>query len=103
MRWLLLVPVILFVVLFALSNRQSVTVALWPSDLAWQAPLAVAVLAMAALAFLLGAATVWVTALAHRRRARQAAEAIRRLERELEAFRVRDRTAEAVRLTAPGG
>ena len=103
MRWLLLAPLLALVVLFALSNRQPVTIGLWPSDLTWQAPLAVATLSIAALAFLLGAAMVWMASLSHRRRARRAADDIRRLERELELFRARDRAAEAARLTAPGG
>ena len=101
MRWLLLAPLMALVVLFALSNRQQVSLSLWPLDLTWQAPLAVAVLLVGALTFLLGALMVWVTSLPHRRRARRAADEIRRLEQEVEGFRARDRANEAARLTAP--
>ncbi len=102
MRWLLLAPFMALVVLFALSNRQTVSVGLWPLDLTWQVSLSVAVLAVGALAFVLGAVMVWVSSLADRRRARRAAEEIIRLEREVEDFRARDRASDAARLTAPG-
>ena len=102
MRWLLLAPLLALVVLFALSNREPVLLRLWPLDLIWQAPLAVAVLVVGALTFLLGALMVWLSSLPHRRRARRADAEIRRLEGEVEAFRARDRANEAARLTAPG-
>lgn len=102
MRWLLLAPLLALVVLFALSNRQPVSLGLWPLDLTWQASLSVAVLAVGALAFLLGALMVWLSSLPYRRRARRAAEQIRRLEQELEGFRARERASDAARLTAPG-
>ena len=101
LRWLLLAPMVALVVLFALSNRQPVTIGLWPSDLTWQTSLAVAVLAVAALGFLLGAAMVWLSSMPYRRRARRAADDIRNLEQELERLRARERAAEAARLTAP--
>lgn len=101
MRWLLLAPLLVLVILFALSNRQPVTIGLWPSDLTWQTSLAVAVLAVSALGFLLGAAMVWVSSMPHRRRARRAADEMRDLEQELERLRARERAAEAARLTAP--
>ncbi len=101
MRWLLLAPLLVLVILFALSNRQPVTIGLWPSDLTWQTSLAVAVLAISALGFLLGAAMVWVSSMPYRRRARRAADEMRDLEQELERLRARERAAEAARLTAP--
>jgi len=101
MRWLLLAPLMALVVLFALSNRQTVSLGLWPLDLTWQVSLSVAVLAVGALAFVLGALMAWFSSLSHRRRARRAAEEIRRLEREVEDFRARDRARDAARLTAP--
>jgi len=102
MRWLLLAPLLALVVLFALSNRQTVSLGLWPLDLTWQVSLSVAVLAVAGLAFLLGALMVWFTSLGHRRRARRAEDQARRLEQELDGFRARDRANDAARLTAPG-
>lgn len=102
MRWLVLAPLMALVVLFALSNRQPVSLGIWPLDLTWQVSLSVAVLAVAALAFVLGALMVWFTSLGHRRRARRADAEIRKLEKELVGFRARDKAQDAARLTAPG-
>ena len=83
MRWILLLPLLILLVLFGLSNKQEVALRLWPFDLAWVVPLSVAVLLIAGLAFLLGALTAWVASLPHRRRARRVEEAARLLEAEL--------------------
>ena len=48
MRWLLFVPLLVLLALFALSNPQDVEIRLWPFDLAWVSPLGVAVLLLAA-------------------------------------------------------
>ena len=82
-RLVLLAPLALLLVLFGLSNRHMVALKLWPFDLEWDAPLAVAVLVVAALAFLLGAFIAWVSSLPHRRRARRMEETARLLEAEL--------------------
>lgn len=98
MRWILFLPLAGFVVLFALSNRDPVELRLWPFDLAWQAPLALAVLGASALAFLLGAGVVWFADLPARMRARSAQRRAAALERELDGLRARDRAAAADRL-----
>lgn len=102
MRWLVLAPLMALVVLFALSNRQPVSLGIWPLDLTWQVSLSVAVLAVGAFAFVLGALMVWFASLGQRRRARRAEAELRRLERELDGFRARDQANDAARLTAPG-
>jgi uncharacterized integral membrane protein len=89
MRWLWLLPLALLLVLFALSNTEPVEVRLWPFDLAWVAPLALAVLLAAALAFLLGALIVWGASLPHRRRARQLQHAAELLRAELDSLKAR--------------
>jgi len=73
-------PFALLLVLFALSNREPVNIGLWPTDVAWQVPLSLAVLAGMAVAFLLGALFTWVAALGQRRRARRAEDQVRLLE-----------------------
>jgi uncharacterized integral membrane protein len=83
MRWILLLPLLVLLVLFGLSNKQEVALRLWPFDLAWAVPLSVAVLLFAGLAFLFGALTAWAASLPHRRRARRMEEAARLLEAEL--------------------
>lgn len=89
MIWILLAPLLLLLVLFGLSNRQEVAIRLWPFDLAWVAPLSVAMLVFAAVAFLFGALVTWVAALQYRRRARRLEEAARVLEAELAELRGR--------------
>lgn len=87
MRWLIIVPLLLLLVLFALSNAQSVDLTLWPTDLALRAPLSLAVLGTAALAFLAGAALNWMRALGARRRGRRAEDAVRLLEAQVAALK----------------
>jgi putative membrane protein len=87
LRLIVGLPLLLLIVLFALSNVQTVQLGLWPTGYAVEAPVSVAVLIGAALAFLLGALMVWVNELGQRRRARRAEDAVRRLEARLEEMR----------------
>jgi uncharacterized integral membrane protein len=87
LRWILMLPLLILLVLFGLSNRQEVFLRLWPFDLAWAVPLSVAVLLFSALFFLFGALVAWTTSLRHRARARRAEEAARVLEAELADYR----------------
>jgi uncharacterized integral membrane protein len=74
---------ILILALFALSNREAVTLGFWPTDYTTQVPLAVAILVGMAIAFVLGAAIVWVDHLGLGRRARRAEASVRRLQAQL--------------------
>jgi uncharacterized integral membrane protein len=75
--------IVLILVLFALSNRQDVTLGFWPTDYAVQAPLSVAILLGMAVAFFLGAALVWLDKLGLRGRARRAEAQVMRLQTQL--------------------
>ncbi|MGA9865826.1 MAG: lipopolysaccharide assembly protein LapA domain-containing protein [Acetobacteraceae bacterium] len=86
MRLLLATPFLIVLVLFALSNREPVVLKFWPTDLALEVPLAGAVLAVAAVAFLLGACIVWLSELRVRRRARRAEARAEVLQDELRAL-----------------
>ena len=88
-RLLILAPLALLLVLFGVSNRHVVAIKLWPFDLEWITPLAVAVLLAAALAFLLGAGIAWASSLSHRRRARQLEGAARLLQAEMADMKLR--------------
>ncbi|MBC9207932.1 DUF1049 domain-containing protein [Roseomonas aerophila] len=92
LRILLAAPLLLVLVLFAISNTGPVDLRFWPFDLAWQMPLAGAVLGAAFLAFLLGALLAWGTGLRHRARAKQLQRAARLLEAELADLRARQAT-----------
>ncbi|MFH5923349.1 lipopolysaccharide assembly protein LapA domain-containing protein [Roseomonas xinghualingensis] len=89
-RWLLIGPLLLVIVLFALSNMQPVSVGLWPFDLTWQTPLALAVLLVSALAFLLGAFVAWTAGMPSRRRMRARARAGEAAQAELNELRARE-------------
>lgn len=93
MRWLLFLPLLILLALFALSNMQEVQLRLWPFDLAWAAPLAVAVLVLSGIGFLFGALTVWAAGLPGRRRAREVARAARQMEAELAMIQAREAKA----------
>jgi len=80
LRLIIAAPFLLVVVLFALSNRQPTTFALWPTDYAVTLPLSIAVLIAMAVAFVAGALVLWVSAVSARMRARRAEHAARLLE-----------------------
>ena len=80
MRWFIFLPLAVLVVLFMLSNPQSIELRLWPFDVAWTASAAIAVLSIAAVAFLLGAFIAWAAALPARRRGRAAERRVGELE-----------------------
>ena len=89
MRLLIGLPLLLLLVLFALSNTAPVRLQLWPTDYALEIPLSLAVLGATALAFIAGGTTVWVSELAQRRRARRAEHAVRLLEAQVQELKAR--------------
>ncbi len=98
MRILLAIPLLLILVVFALSNKQVVRLGLWPTDILVDVPVSLAVLGVALLFFLAGAAMTWGGALSLRARARRAEAAVRQLEAQLQAMRARP----ALSLPPPG-
>jgi uncharacterized integral membrane protein len=75
------VPLLLLMVVFALSNTEPVALRLFPfGELPFDVPLSVAILGALGLGFFLGGLRLWTTALGHRRAARRAEEAVRLLE-----------------------
>jgi len=79
-RAIIFAPLLLLLVLFALSNPQPVHLGLWPTDFEIDLPLSIAILLSMAVAFLLGALLLWLSALNAKLRARRAEHAIRMLE-----------------------
>ena len=87
LRLILIVPPLLLLVLFALTNRQTVTLGLWPTDYAATLPLALAILGTAGLTFLFGGLLMWVSVFRLRRQLRRADDKIRLLEDQIQALR----------------
>jgi len=99
LRALIALPFLFVLVLFALSNRQPVTLGLWPTEFAMTIPVSAAILLGMAGAFLLGALFVWIPALGVRRRARRFERAANRLQAQL-AERERNTPAPSTALVA---
>ena len=89
MRLLIAVPFLVVLVIFVLSNRSSVSIGFWPSDVRWDMPLSVALLIAAAIALLVGAALVWISELRQRPRAHHAEITVRRLEEQVQELKAR--------------
>ncbi len=92
MRWVRLsigLPILAILISFALSNRTSVELGLWPTDFVMVMPLSLAVLIAAALAFVIGGLVVWVSYFPQRGRARRAEHTVRLLEEEVKALKAR--------------
>jgi uncharacterized integral membrane protein len=89
MRTVIAVPFLALLVSFALTNRQTVQIGLWPTDYVQEVHLSVAILVAMALAFLAGALLLWMSALAARRRARRAEHTARLLEAQVAELKAR--------------
>ena len=103
MRVLLAAPVLIVLVVFALSNRQVVQLGLWPTDIMVDLPLSITVLVAAGLFFIAGALMTWGTSVAMRGRARKAERTVRQLEAEVQALKSRPGNGgSAMALPPPG-
>lgn len=96
LRTLIALPVLIILILFALSNPQPVTLGLWPTDLHQPVPVSAAILVGAAVAFLLGAFFVWFPALGARRRARAFERKSRKLEDQVNSLKKKTDSRSAV-------
>ncbi len=82
-RFILLLPFLILLIVFALSNPQDTPLGLWPTDFTVEVPVSIAILVASGLFFFLGALFVWFGTVAARRRHRQAERRARALEAEL--------------------
>jgi lipopolysaccharide assembly protein A len=80
LRWVIAAPLLLVLVLFALSNTTTLKLGLWPTDYSIEWPASMVILVAMAIAFLAGSFVVWVSELGQRRRARRAEHALALLE-----------------------
>jgi lipopolysaccharide assembly protein A len=84
-RWLIAALVALLLVVFAISNRQTVEVTFWPFPVIIDSALSLIVLGAIVLAFLVGQFLAWLGAQRWRHEARAKQRRIEALERELAA------------------
>ena len=84
-RWVLIGLVALALVIFAVDNRQTVTVSFWPLPIEATAGLYLVVLVILFAGFLLGELVAWMNGHRWRRQARLKTKRIEELERELAA------------------
>ncbi len=102
--WILTIPLALVLVAFAIANRQSVTVDLWPLQLAvGPLPFFAWFLGAVFVGILAGGMAVWLTGGKVRRRARAAERRARELERDLAHQRTQRAAASADSVSVDSG
>ncbi len=80
--WILTLPLIVVAVVFAIANREPITLDLWPLEASPRLPLFVILLACVAFGLAVGGLATWLSAAPARQRARQARRRVAELERE---------------------
>lgn len=83
LAWIVTLPLTLVIVVFAVANRQTVTLDLWPLEMGYRLPLFALVLACLLFGFVCGIAIMWLAAGKTRHRARESHYRASSLEREV--------------------
>lgn len=94
LSWIITLPIAVIAVLFSVSNRGAITFSLWPTSLTLEAPLYLAILSAVVGGFLAGGLITWMSQGRFRRRARDYADRIFYLERDLKDAEARAADAE---------
>ena len=69
--WIISIPIIAIIVIFAVMNRQDAALNLWPLPWAVQVPLFLLTLGAVLFGFLFGVLVMWISAARQRRRLRE--------------------------------
>ncbi len=85
--WILTLPLIIVAVVFAVANRQPISLDLWPFELTPVIPLSAALLASLVLGLLVGGLAAWLSAGQTRKRAREERRRADEIEREIAQLR----------------
>jgi lipopolysaccharide assembly protein A len=93
--WLIVMLLATVLALFAASNREAVTLALWPFNVALELPLYLAILCAICVGLVIGAFFAWSAGRHGRREARRRSRRIVILERELAGAHAHTPSAEA--------
>lgn len=94
LSWIVTLPIALFAVLFAISNRDAVVFALWPTPFTLEGPAYLVTLLALLAGFVAGGFIAWANQHRNRARARRAEDRVYHLERELRETQARAATAE---------
>ncbi len=89
LRALFFAPLLFILILFALSNPQTVRLGMWPTDITVDLPLSITVLIAMAVSFVTGALLLWISVLGARMRARRAEAQARALQAEVADLKTR--------------
>jgi len=81
-HWLVTAPIAVILIVFAVANRDPVTLTFWPLPVALTAPIYIVVLLTLLAGFLLGELVAWINGRRWRREAKRNADRVRDLERE---------------------
>lgn len=84
LSWLITLPIILVCAAFAVSNRQDVTVDLWPFDYVVTSPLYIMTLGAFFAGLLVGSLLFWLSSLKHRWDKRVLKKQVNKLQTQLE-------------------
>jgi uncharacterized integral membrane protein len=99
--WIMLAVVAVVLILFAVSNREMVSVGLWPLPDLLQLPLYLVLLGALFVGFIVGELVAWVGGWRWRREARRGRERIAMLEREIDAARTQRAASRAQVVAIP--
>lgn len=91
--WIVVLPLLFIAAFFAIANRETVAIDLWPVFGAVTMPLFVALVGSLYIGFLFGALVAWWSGRRARNRARQAARRAEALQRELDEMKARTEAA----------
>lgn len=92
LSWLLTLPLAVLCIFFAVSNRQDVTIDLWPLDAVLVTPLYVITLGTLFSGFLLGALWFWLLNLRHRWDKHRLGKQVEKLTSQLNGEKAKQRT-----------
>ena len=99
--WIVLAAVAVVLILFAVSNRETVAVGLWPLPDLVQLPLYLVLLGALFVGFIAGQLVAWIGGWRWRREARRSRERIAMLEREIETARAQRAASQSSVVTIP--
>jgi lipopolysaccharide assembly protein A len=82
-HWLITAPLALVLVVFAVANRETISLTLWPAPVSLNAPIYLVVLLALLVGFLIGELVAWINSHRARRETRALSRRVAALEREL--------------------